>query len=148
MGTLTEKIKSELKEGYKLVDIQSHKSSTYYYITNPDDITLTVRISDHDAIAAASIANLQILYSSVISLDFGFDPVYDDEDYEIEITKEIAVKQLNERFGVEITENMIADVDAYNFNLDWKEMPADLINTILAIYISNKITEVEPTILY
>ena len=148
MKTLEEKIKSELKEGYELVWVESHKSSTYFYITNPDGIKLVARTSDHDAIAGASKSHVQVICDTFLNLDVDFEPVYDEDDYEIELTKEEAAKQLSEKFGVIISEDMVWEADEYNCKLDWRKMSTDLMDTITAKYIAEKISEAKSTILY
>ena len=148
MEILAEKIKSELKEGYELQATDTHKASTYFYITNPDGIQLIARTSDHEAIAAGSRSHVQFICDTLMHLDFDFEEIYDEDDYEVELTKSEAADQLSDYFSVEITEDMVWEADEGTCNLDWEKMSADLIDTITAKYIAVEITKAEPTILF
>jgi hypothetical protein len=148
MILLKDRIAGELKEGYELVNVQTHKTSTYYYITNPDGIKLIARTSDHDAIAPASRAHVQVICDALLHISFDFDPIYDNNDYEIDMTKEEAAKQLSSYYDVEISENIIYEVDNSCCSFDWTKMTAELIDIITARYIAEEITLVNSTILY
>lgn len=148
MKTIAEIIKSELKEGYELVAVDNHKASTYYYITNPGGIKLVARTSDHDAICAASKVHVQVICDTLLHIDFEFDPVFDEFDNEIELTKKEAAKQLSNFFGIEIIENMIYEYSDLCIKMDWEKMDWEKMDIIIGKYIAKKITECNPLIIF
>jgi len=147
MKNLIQNIENKLQEGYKLQEVVTHKSSHYFYITRPDGIQLVARLSDHEAIAASSKSHVQVISDIAgLHIDFEFATIYDENDFEVELTKAESLKQLNAFYNIELNENNISDFDEFSCIIeteDWKVK-----DEIIATYISNEITKVEATNLY
>ena len=148
MKTLSENIKSNLSEGFELTDAIESKSSKYFYIKNKDGVELKARISNHDAMTGRSLSHVQVLFDNLLHIDFDFEPIFDEDDYEVELTKEDAVKQINNHFGTELTADQIWEANEYNCSLDAMKIDYKKIEKIIGKYIAEKITEVEATMLY
>ena len=147
MKNLIENIEAKLQKGYKFQEVVTHKSSNYFYITRPDGIQLIARLSDHEAIAASSKSHVQVISDIAgLHIDFEFAAIYDEDDFEVELTKAEVLKQLNAFYNIELSENNISDFDEFSCIIEienWKVK-----DEIIATYISNEITKVEATNLY
>ena len=147
MNTIATQISNNLPAGYKVVNVEESKTSTYFYISDPDGVVLKARKSNHDAMCAASLSHVQVLsYYMNLSIDFDFETVYDSEDYEVELTKAEAANQLSVYFGVNILESEIMEADEFSCIIateDWKKE-----ESIIGKFIAIEITKVESTNLY
>ena len=147
MTQLAKLIQSKLPNGYTLISESSHKSSNYYYI-DKNGMELIVRTSNHEAIVARSKAHLQILINMEMHLDLDFEISYDDEGYEIELTKKDAARQASEMLGCEIDESIISEFDVYVLKIDVLKIDAKKWDEIIASYISVKITDIDELKIY
>jgi hypothetical protein len=135
-------IERNLSEGYTLVSSTEHKSSQYFYIARPDGLELKARISDHETMTGRSASHVNILSDRFLHIDFDFEMQYDADDYEIELTKEEAAKQISEYYGVEVDENSIEECSDSDFQLDNMELDWKVGEAILGKHIAECIMNV------
>jgi hypothetical protein len=149
MTNIAEIIKETLPAGYTLIEEQASQSSSYYYINNPDNVTLKARLSNHSAMTVNSLSHVQVIVNHpAMTLDYNFE-MYNEDGYEInELTTEEAARQLSDYLGLEISENEIEEADEMNCKLNIEAMSKEKYEAVIACYISNRITEVTSTILF